>query len=107
MSKVVISLTTINSRIESCKKTIISLFNQTFKPHIIHIFYSNDPLFYDTGISDDIINELYNEISIINIYKINIIFTKTNNIGPYRKLIPALKIYKNEIIITIDDDHEH
>lgn len=103
----VVSLTTIDSRIELLKKTITSLFYQTVQPDVIHVFYSNEPLFYDNGISDEIIQNINDELQLVNINKINIYFTKTKNIGPYRKLIPALKIYNDDIIITIDDDHEH
>ena len=103
----VVSLTTIDSRLELLKKTITSLFYQTVQPDVIHVFYSNEPLFYDNGITDETIKNVNNELQLVNINKINLYFTKTENIGPYRKLIPALKIYKNDIIITIDDDHEH
>jgi hypothetical protein len=104
--KIVISLTTIDSRLELLKKVILNLFRQTLKPNVIHIFYSNDPLFYDNGISDMIMANFVKEIDMVNYFNIEIIQTPTKNIGSYRKLIPALKIYKNDIIITIDDDHE-
>ena len=104
---IVISLTTIDSRIELVKKTILSLLSQTEKPDVIHVFYSEESLFYDNGICDEVINALNSEIQIVNINKTHLYFTKTQNIGSYRKLIPALKIYKDDVIITVDDDHEH
>lgn len=105
-NKIVVSLTTIESRIELVKKVITNLFDQTLKPNVIHIFYSNEPLFYDSGIDNLTMSNLIKELDLINFYNIEIIASVTKNIGPYRKLIPALKIYKNDIIITIDDDHQ-
>lgn len=103
--KIVISLTTIDSRLDLLKSVIVNLFEQTLKPNIIHIFYSHDPLFFDNGISNIVIAKLLEELDLINFFDIELIATPTENIGSYRKLIPALKIYKNDIIITIDDDH--
>ena len=100
-NKLIISLTTIDSRLDLISNVIKSILTQTYLPDIIHIFYSSEPFFYDNGISDDIINKLKDEYKTI---KPEILFTNTENIGSYRKLIPALKIYKNNIIITIDDD---
>ena len=104
---VIISLTTIHSRLDILPKTIESILNQSQLPDIIHIFYSNEPFMFDEGISDSEINKIAYDLQLINIDKIKIFFTNTENIGPYRKLIPALKLYKNHIIITIDDDHEY
>ena len=100
--KIIVSLTIIDSRLDLIINVIKSILTQSYLPDIIHIFYSSEPLFYDNGISDDIINKLKDELE--NDIKTEILFTNTENIGSYRKLIPALKIYKNNIIITIDDD---
>ena len=114
--KIIVSLTTIDSRLDLIINVIKSILTQSYLPDIIHIFYSCEPLFYDNGISDDTINklkaELENDIknqiknqSEYQSIKTEILFTNTENIGSYRKLIPALKIYNNNnIIITIDDD---
>ncbi len=104
---VVISLTTISSRLDLLKKVIVSLFEQSVKPDIIHVFYSTTPLFYDLGITHQQIREIESELQLVNVCHIQLIFTPTENIGSYRKLIPALKIYHNHIVITVDDDHEH
>lgn len=102
--RIIVSLTTISPRLELLKKVIVNMFEQTIRPNIVHIFYSHDPLFYDNGIDSQTISKLNKDIDLINFYNIQVIFTDVNNIGPYRKLIPALKTYKNDIIITIDDD---
>ncbi|ATZ80191.1 hypothetical protein BMW23_0131 [Bodo saltans virus] len=103
--RIVVSLTTISSRLELLKKVIVNMFEQTIRPNIVHVFYSHEPLYYDDGIDNATISKLNKEIDMINFYNVQVIFTAVDNIGSYRKLIPALKIYKNDIIITIDDDN--
>lgn len=104
---IVISLTTIDSRLALLKNTIISILDQSITPDVIHIFYSEDPFMLDNGISEKTIENLNNDIQLVDFRKSTILFSKTPNIGPYRKLIPALKLYKDAHIITIDDDHEY
>lgn len=104
MHRVIISMTSISCRLHKLKKTLTSLINQTHKPDAIHVCYSNEKFMYDEGIDDEMINKIYNEIKLIDFNDNNIILTKTKNIGPYRKLIPVLKKYKDDIIITVDDD---
>ena len=106
-NSIVVSVTVIDSRLDLLKRTLVSIFNQTQKPDILHVFYSNEPMLYDKGISDDTMQQFREEMELLNVSAAKLIITKTPNIGPYRKLIPALKIYKNDIIITIDDDHEY
>jgi len=104
MTKIIISLTTIKKRLSLLKQTMISLINQTQKPDAIHIFYSNESFLLDEGITDEEIKQLLFDIKIVDYNQNNIIFTSVKNIGPYRKLINALKIYNDAIIITVDDD---
>jgi len=106
MDKIIISLTTIDSRLEYLKNTLISIFNQTFLPDIIHVWYSSEPFLLDNGITSEKITQFIKDIQLVNIKFVKLIFQKTENIGSYRKLIPSLKLYTNSIIITIDDDHE-
>jgi hypothetical protein len=102
--KIIVSCTIIKSRLHLLKQIIMNMFEQTIRPNIIHIFYSSEPLYFDDGIDKKTIQALNEEIDLMNYYNVQVIFTETKNIGPYRKLLPALKIYKNDIIITIDDD---
>jgi len=102
MENIVISLTVIDSRISNLSKVINSILNKKTLPNIIHIFYSDTKNIVDNGISESD-SELKNIIQPIN-NNVEIKISKTDNIGPYRKIIPALKIYTNHIIITIDDD---
>ena len=107
MDKIVISLAIINSRLNNLINIINNIINQSLKPDILHIFYSDNKFLLDEGINEkDIIKIIelaelkYNTNQIVDIK-----LTKTENIGSYRKLIPALKLYKDSLIITIDDDH--
>lgn len=107
-NNIVLSITTIGSRIHNLPKILNSIINKTELSFIIHIFYSNEPKLLDIGCDDcsKHMEELNKFISRINSTndKIQIKLTKTKNIGSYRKIIPALKLYKSNIIITIDDD---
>lgn len=91
--QVIISLTTYSKRIYDVYLTIESLFRQTFKPNKIILWLAE--------------NE-FNNFNIPNLLKIlqnkglEIAFYK--DIKSYKKLIPTLKKYPNDIIITVDDD---
>ena len=103
-NNIVISLTTIDSRIENLEKTIESILDNTLLPNYIRIYYSNEPFLLDNGINDDKLINLKKKIDDLNINNVDIQFKKVPNIGSYRKLIYCLKEFANHIIITIDDD---
>jgi hypothetical protein len=90
---IIISLTTYGKRIYDVHLVIESLFNQTRKPNKIILWLAE--------------NE-FNESNIPLILKrqqargLEIAYCK--DIKSYKKLIPALKKYPEQIIITIDDD---
>jgi hypothetical protein len=103
---IILSLTTIKSRVKNLPKILTSILNKNILQYTIHIFYSNSKNIYDEGCSD---NDLFDLMKFINKNNdenkdVKIFLSETVNIGPYRKLIPALKLYKDNIIITIDDD---
>lgn len=91
--EVIISLTTYGIRIETVYLTIESLFHQTARANKIILWLDE---------------EEFNEVSIPYSLKkltqrgLTIKFCK--NIRSYKKLIPTLKLYPEEIIITVDDD---
>ncbi len=99
---IVLSLTTIKSRIKNLPKILSSILSNNKSKYTIHIFYSETQNIYDEGCSDDDIIYLIDYIN--SVKDVHIKISEVDNIGPYRKIIPALKIYKNSIIITIDDD---
>jgi hypothetical protein len=98
--KIVVSLTTLPSRISNIEKVINSILVNTIKPDII---YLNVPQFSTREQkSYDIPQSLLN----IETLKINIIDT---DYGPVTKLYPTLfkELDPETIIICIDDDKEY
>ena len=85
MTIVIINLRYQNKNI--FKKYIHNIFNQSIKPSIIHIFYSDD--------------RILNEIN-LNHNEIEIKLSKINNIKI--KVLPALKYYKDDILISLEDN---
>jgi hypothetical protein len=101
MSKnpVIVSLTSIKARYENriLLTTLDSLVDLNYDNYIIVLNISKEPKYLDTGFTDDDIkylNFLYPKI------RINIV----ENYGSIRKIIPTLKLFTDNIIITVDDD---
>lgn len=97
--QVIISLTSIKSRYDDkiLHSTLDVLTNLNYDNYSIVLNISKEPKYLDTGFTDhDIqcLNQLYPKI-MINVVK---------NDGPLRKIIPTLKLFNNNIIITVDDD---
>jgi hypothetical protein len=97
-NKVVISLTTIPSRISSLYKTIYSLLDQTYRVDEIVL---NIPYISTKGVTYDIPNW----IKICITYPF-IRLHRCDDIGPITKLVPTIDYYKdqNVTIIVVDDD---
>lgn len=96
---VVISLTSIKKRYDnkSLHGTIDSLINMDYDNYDIVLNISKEQKYLDEGFADadiDCLQTLYPKL-IINIVK---------NYGPLRKIIPTLRMFKNKIIISVDDD---
>ena len=91
-NNIIISLTTYGNRLKDIKYTLYSLFSQSLKPDkiVLWLDYSFDNNYTFKLLKKFIDNGL------------EIKFTK--DIGPYTKLIPALKEYPDAIIVTADDD---
>lgn len=91
--QIIVSLTTYSKRIQDVYLTIESLFRQTIKPNKIILWLAEDE---------------FNDINLPILLKIlqnkglEIGFCK--DLKSYKKLIPTLKKYPNDIIITTDDD---
>ncbi len=100
-SKVIVCLTTIESRIISVSNVINSLLSQTYTNFEIRLYISSEEYLLDNGIKKIPIELLKLEESNISF---TIIYTK--NIGPYRKLIPILEEISDDqqLIVTVDDD---
>ena len=89
---VIISLTTYGSRIYTVPLVIESLMEQTVKANKIILWLDNS---------------LKNQTLPLSIYHLqerglSVLFC--NDIKSYKKLIPTLKLYPDDIIITVDDD---
>ncbi len=106
MNELIISLTTIHSRIEKIHHVIESLLAQetdvTFK---VCLFISREPYLLDEGIPT--IPVQLSELEATSEGRFSVEYTE--NIGPYRKFMPILKDYfKDKIdfsyLVTVDDD---
>jgi glycosyltransferase involved in cell wall biosynthesis len=87
----IFSLTSIGGREAALVKTIESLLNQTIKLDI-HLWVSSEPYLLDKGFT-------FSPAGVFIHY--------VPNDGPFRKLLPALVAFPNEVIITVDDDTEY
>lgn len=104
--KVVVSLTTIFDRQKQCGKVLKSLLEQTKQVDKIRLYVSSDSFLLDKGIQQYCLEPSLYEILEKN-KQIEVEWVK--NIGPYRKLLPALKTYWQQdiLLITCDDDVEY
>lgn len=102
-SDIVISLTTISSRLDHVGRTLECIAKQTIQPHSVNLYISEDPYLLDKGIDrrDDALRKIA-DLG-VNIYM-------TPNIGPYRKQYPVVRQLRSAgasphtIVMTIDDD---
>lgn len=94
-----INITTTHSRLDLCSATIWSLMHQSTLPDRINLWVSHEGYMADHGISDEPL--WYDELNkISDILRIHYV----ENIGPYRKIIPALRTAADEDILTYADD---
>jgi len=97
---VVVSFTTIPSRIAVMEPCIKSLINQTIAPSSIVLWLCQDEYFGKNAISKDSVPEY-----VLDYEKKGLVTIKwTKNIGPFTKLIPALSEFPDKKIVTADDD---
>ena len=94
--KLIVSLTSFPYRIPTVHMTIESILNQTYKPNLIVLQLAEEEF---PNKEKDLPENLLKLTKCGLIIKWNKINTKS-----YKKLIPTLKEYPNDIIITIDDD---
>nr|WP_085862424.1 glycosyltransferase [Klebsiella pneumoniae] len=94
-----INITTTHSRLDLCSATIWSLMHQSILPDQINLWVSSEPYMADKGVNN--IPSWYDELNNINdILRIHFV----KNIGPYRKIIPALREATSDDILTYADD---
>ncbi len=92
----ILSFTTLPSRIERVYKMLDSIANQSYTDFVVH---ANIPIFSDLEERVYEIPEQWNEYSFLELYR-------TKDYGSFTKLYPTLKRMKDkeQPIITIDDD---
>lgn len=93
--RVIVTLTSFPERLYNLHYTLYSLFTQSFKPDEIVLWLSIDEF---PNKEEDIPNNVLN-------FKNNGLTIKwCEDIKSYKKLIPALNEYPNDILVTADDD---
>lgn len=92
--QVIISLTTFPARINTVYKTISTLLQQTIKPDRVVLWLASEQ-FKDKILPENLIR--------LQEYGLEIKWTE-KDIRSFKKLIPSLKEFPEDIIITADDD---
>jgi hypothetical protein len=90
---IIVSLTTFGNRIKDVYLTIESIAKQTMKPSKIILWLNED----EFSLSDL-------PISLLRLQNRGLTIDFCKNYKSYKKLIPTLKKWNDDIIITIDDD---
>ena len=93
--QVIVSLTSHPGRIKSVHKTIITLLHQTQKPDHVILWLAEEQF---PGKEKELPK------SLLRLVNNGLEIKWYHDIRSYKKLIPTLKLYPNEIIITVDDD---
>lgn len=93
--QLIVSLTTYPARINVVYKTISTLLQQTVKPDRVVLWLAS-PQFPDKKLPDNLtrLQEFGLEIKWLE-----------NDIRSFKKLVPSLREYPNDIVITVDDDN--
>ena len=95
--KVIVSLTSFPERMKLIHKGLYSLMNQEYKPNKIILWLSKEQ--FPGGEKSDIPKEILE----LKEYGLEIQWLD-GDIRSYKKLIPTLKVYSDDIIVTADDD---
>ena len=92
--KIIVSLTTFPARIDIVYKTISTLMQQTVKPDEIILWLAEDQ-FPDKKLPENL----------TRLEQFGLTIKWCNDIRSYKKLIPTLREFPNDVIITVDDDY--
>ena len=93
--RIIVSLTSFPERIWDIHFCIYSLLNQNFKPDKLVLWLANEQFpNQENDLSEDLLNLKKNGLTI----------KWCEDLKSYKKLIPALKEYPNDFIVTADDD---
>ena len=93
--RIIVSLTSFPERMDEIHYTIYSLLNQSLKPDMIVLWLAKEQFpNLEKDIPESVLKLKNNGLSI----------KWTHDTRPYKKLVPSLKEYPEDIIITTDDD---
>ena len=93
--KIIVSLTSYKPRINDVKYTIYSLLNQTFPPDELILWLDEDSFPQrEENLPQDL----------LELQKFGLTIDWCENLYSYKKLIPVLEKYPEDIIVTADDD---
>ena len=93
--RVIVSLTSWPGRIHIVHKTVRTLLQQRFRPDMVILWLANEQF---PNKERDLPKEL------LALKKSGLTIRWCKDMRPYKKLIPALKAYPDDIIVTADDD---
>jgi hypothetical protein len=102
--EIVVTLTTIRSRLVYVPNVIETLVTQTLRPARIDLNISREPYLLDEGIAEE--EPILSELQKFPLVRVNWV----PNTGPYRKIWPWLEAHfsqavaEDRIFITVDDD---
>lgn len=90
-------------------KIVASLLRQATLPNKFHVFCSDTPQLFDTGCSRAEVDQLQKELIELCVGSgsgsgVSVEVSVVANTGPYRKLVPALRLYRNHLLLSVDDD---
>lgn len=100
-NKIIVSLTSFPERIPDIHFCIYSLLTQDFKPDMVILWLAEEQF---PNKEDDLTEDL------LKLKKNGLTIKWCHDIKPYKKLIPILKEFPNDYIVTVDDDifyHEY
>ncbi|ALT69746.1 glycosyltransferase family 2 protein [Methanobrevibacter millerae] len=93
--KLIVSLTSFPERLYDIHYCIFSIFNQSIKPDEVVLWLASDQ--FPNGENDIPPN-------VLNLKKFGLKIKWCKDVKSYKKLIPALSEYPNDLIVTADDD---
>lgn len=95
-TRIIVSLTSYPERMYDVKYTLYSLVRQSLKPDCIVLWLANEEF---PNHEDDISPRL---LELMRRWGVTVRWC--SNIGSYKKLVPALREFPNDILVTADDD---
>ena len=93
--RLIVSLTSFPERMYDIHYCLYSLLNQTIKPDAVVLWLAEEQF---PNKEKDVPRE------VLHLFQNGLTIKWCENIGSYKKLIPSLREYPNDIVVTADDD---